>query len=182
MKVKIKDKEMIIIVVLIVLIFLTQIGLRIKKNITVELDQDTSEVSFDVSNEEIKVHIDGEVRAPGVYTLSPEARVEKLIAKAGGMTEKADTNRINLARKLSDGVKIHIPKINEKNNEIQLTLTDLNRFSKKEWTSIKGIGEVMAKRIINYKKENGEFTSVDDLLNVKGIGEKLLEDIKAQMY
>lgn len=140
----------------------------------------------------IKVQIGGEIRQPGIYTIGEDARLEDLIDCAGGLTESADILRINLAAICFDGDYFYIPAVNEiipetARNAPQNLLgeptpkftypLDLNQASQDELESLPGIGPEKADEIIAYRNEFGPFVSVDDLLNVEGIGPKTLESI-----
>ncbi|MGB9767744.1 MAG: helix-hairpin-helix domain-containing protein [Dictyoglomus turgidum] len=147
-------------------------------------------------NEFIIVHITGEVKNPGVYKLEEGARVIDAINLAGGSLPSADLDKVNLADFLRDGSKIYIPsKLENSENELksQAILSkrkidtsksdkvNINTASKEELESLPGIGPTLAQRIIEYREENGPFGSAEDLLNVKGIGEKKLERIRDQI-
>ena len=125
--------------------------------------------------EKIKVHIAGS------------------IDKVGGTTPDANMNQVNLAYKLEDGQKIYIPNQNEeeykitegmegiqtnedinKNNE----LININTATQTELELLSGIGPSTATKIIDYREENGEFETIDDIKNVPGIGEAKYETIK----
>ncbi|EOC99801.1 helix-hairpin-helix domain-containing protein [Caldisalinibacter kiritimatiensis] len=137
----------------------------------------------------IYVDISGEVNYPGVYKLKDGSRVIDAVEKAGGLTEEADRNRINLAKKISDEDKIYIPKVGEETIDIKThtsvednvstnqNLVNINTATNERLKSLPGIGPVLAQRIIDYRNEK-KFESIDELINVKGIGEKKFEDIK----
>ena len=186
MKLKLKNKDTVIIIVLVALIIVTKFGLAIDKdNIEINLDDDNSSISVEI-NESILVHISGEVNKPGVYELKVNDRLDDLVKVSGGLTKNADVSRVNLARLLEDGLKIHIPSNNTVIEEDQyidrLTLTDFNQLSSKELEKIDGIGEVISKRIVDYREKNGSFKKISDLLKVNGIGESKLEQIKNKVY
>lgn len=132
----------------------------------------------------IVVHVTGAVKAEGVYELEKGSRLTDAIEEAGGLTEEADTDSVNLAQKVYDTQKIVIYKVGETPKEPlanpigEWTLQDLNEADAQRLMEIKGIGEQMARRILDHKKENGPFHSIDDLIQVKGIGEKKLASIK----
>ena len=123
---------------------------------------------------EIKTYITGEVVRPGVYTLDEGSRIEELVALAGGFTEKANINTINLAMRIDDGDKVVIPKIVESENE---RVKDLNAMTIDDFMLIDTIGEVTAKKIIDYRQNKG-FIVLEDLIDVEGIGEQKLQVIK----
>ncbi|HKL41059.1 MAG TPA: helix-hairpin-helix domain-containing protein [Clostridia bacterium] len=188
MKLKLKNKDTVIILVLVLLIVATKFGIAVNKdNIEINLADNQSTIDLEIEEEKIiLVHISGEINKPGVYELDFDSRLDDLVKVSGGLTAKADVSRINLARLLNDGLKIHIPSENNITETPQLdgklTLTDLNQLSAKELEIIDGVGEVISKRIVNYREENGSFTKISDLLKVNGIGESKLEQIKNNVY
>lgn len=131
------------------------------------------------------VHIDGAVQNPGVYTLTVDARCQDAVIAAGGLTEKADTTTINLAQKLTDGQKIHIPAQGEaeissaasavqaeRGTDASSGLVNINTASAAELDTLPGVGEALAAAIIQDREEVGPFASIEDLMRVSGIGEK----------
>lgn len=134
--------------------------------------------------DEIMVHISGQVYNPGIVILEPGARLVDAVKAAGGLKKDADLDKINLAKKLSDEEKIYIPKVGEdlQSHESETTSNssgkiNINTSTKEELMSLPGIGEVLAERIIEYRNKS-KFKSVEDIMNVSGIGEKKFEDIK----
>ena len=150
-------------------------------------EDDSSENNKQIS--EIYVHIDGEVKNPGVYKMKIGDRVNDAIQAAGGLTENTDKGRINLATKLRDEMKIHISKIGETNSDLSneskddnsdgnnSKLININTASKEELCKLTGIGENKAKLIIEYR-EKKKFTKIEDITKVSGIGKKTFEKIK----
>lgn len=148
----------------------------------------------------IIVHITGEVKEPGIKELPDEARIVDAIEAAGGVTENADLDEVNLAFVLSDGQKVYIPNKNEKeisgekvyitagsgNNVIvedkvergKKQKVNINEAKQEDFEQLPGIGPSIAKKIIEYREQNGKFTSIDELQEVKGIGEAKFENIK----
>jgi competence protein ComEA len=133
------------------------------------------------------VDIKGEVMKPGVYEVESTNRVIDLIDMAGGFTELADQNVINLAQKITDEMVIYIPKQGESTSAIPQNLqdsnqeeglVDINNALKEELDSLPGIGPQKAQAIITYREENGLFKSIDDLIKVPGIGEKTLDSLR----
>lgn len=145
----------------------------------------------------IQVQIGGQVHHPGIYSIPKSTRLDELINLAGGLTQSADAVRINLAMICQDGDYFYIPALNElipetaknapQNNPFTKTTEfsyplDLNKASKEALESLPGIGPEKAEAIIAYRNKNGPFISVDDLLNVEGIGEKTLEALKELLF
>ena len=128
------------------------------------------------------VHVSGAVAAPGLYVLSDGARVVDAVAAAGGFAEGADKTAVNLARPLSDGEQLVVPKEGEVvtvsgsapgDGRVNLNTADAALLD-----TLPRIGPAMAQRIIQWREANGRFTSVDDLRAVSGIGDKLLESLR----
>ena len=158
---------------------------------------DNLEVSDqDEDKNSIIVHIVGEVRLPGVYELEEGARVVDAVEKAGGETVKAGTDHINLAAKIYDGQKVVIPaqKKSEKFKTTENNLkagdgfqnsedgkTNLNRAGITELKELTGIGEVRARAIVEYREENGPFRKIEQLTEVKGIGQGILSTIEEEL-
>lgn len=132
----------------------------------------------------ILADVKGEVKRPGVYEANHGVRVVDIIEKAGGFTENADENQINLAQIVHDEMVIIIPKIGEESSvpvSAEQSGSDkikINQASKEEIEQLNGIGPAKAQAIVDHREENGPFQQVDDLLEVNGIGEKTLENVK----
>lgn len=146
----------------------------------------------DLTSEDKKVYISGEVKNSGVYDIKDGDRLDDLVKRAGGLTEKADINSINLAMKLEDQMKIYIPNIDENQNinnnnlaigEVSTTTSsqnnkiNLNTATKEELMTLPNIGEKRAQAILDYRQEN-KFQKIEDIKNVSGIGEKYFEAMK----
>ena len=148
--------------------------------------------------EEIAVHITGEVKKQGIIYLEKGSRVADAIKKAGGETKDADLSQINLAYILQDGQKIYVPNKNDKisqyiteksgNNDTEENTTsnsnkedkkvNINTANQSELDQLPGIGPSIAQKIIEYREENGNFKNIQELQNVKGIGNAKYEEIK----
>jgi len=143
----------------------------------------------------IVVHVVGEVAAPGVVRVPIGSRVIDAITAAGGSVGSADLKRINLARVLQDGEQVHVPAPGEPilagswgstlrpdggaggvggASSAASTRVDLNSADLAALDGLPGVGPVLAQRILDWRAEHGRFTSVDELGEVSGIGEKLL--------
>ncbi len=132
---------------------------------------------------ELYVHVSGAVRAPGLYRLRADSRVVDAVAAAGGFAEGADESAVNLARILTDGEQLVVPLIGdptaaggeEASGDERV---NLNTAAVAELDTLPRIGEATAQRIIDWREANGRFTSVEDLLAVPGIGDKMLEALR----
>jgi competence protein ComEA len=156
-----------------------------------ENDQSEKE-SVEAESEEIVVYVKGAVKSPGIVSLSLGSRVTDAVEKAGGADSGADFNNINLAKKLEDEEMIHIPYEGEEvfelleeetsngsddNKTSESDKIDINNASKEELKSLSGIGEVTADKIIAHRESN-KFSSIEDIMDVSGIGEKKFDAIK----
>ena len=134
----------------------------------------------------LMVDVAGGVVHPGVYSLPLNARVFEAIKAAGGLTPGADASEVNQARILRDGEQIYIyPKaaVMQKNGKSVKRNGPImiNRASAKEFESLDGIGPVLAERIVSYRKTNGPFSAIEDLLKVQGIGQNTFAKFKAKL-
>ena len=147
---------------------------------------DVSGASPTSSAAAVYVHVAGSVRAPGLYGLPTGARVADAIAAAGGARANADIDAINLAQVVTDGLKIDVPR---KGVEVTTTgapspgsspgsMVSLNSADQAALEVIPGIGPVKAAAIVQYRTDNGAFSSLDELLEVTGIGPATLESIR----
>jgi competence protein ComEA len=136
----------------------------------------SSEIVISPPSPQITVHVNGEVGNPGVYVLDEDDRVEEAIEAAGGFTSGADETAINLAAPLRDGSRIHVYSLGDVPQKVNINTAE-------SWLleALPGIGEVLARRIIDYRSENGPFIEIEDLKMVEGIGtatfDKLMDRI-----
>ena len=136
----------------------------------------------EVSAAELFVHVSGAVADPGLYRLAAGARVFDAVAAAGGLVEGADAEAVNLARPVTDGEQVRVPLVGETPAATEGTRADgrvdLNTADAAALDELPRIGPAIAERIIAWREANGRFTSVDDLLAVPGIGEKMLAALR----
>jgi len=131
-----------------------------------------------------KVYIAGAVNNPGVYEMQTNSRIQDLITAAGGVTEDAFLNSVNLAEKLYDGQKVVIRFSSENSDELLTEeenssgVININRASLEELMELPGIGQQKAQDIIEYRNQNGQFNTIEEIQNVSGIGPTIFENIK----
>ncbi len=135
----------------------------------------------------IRIHVIGDVLEPGLYILPPDSIVKDAIHAAGGSLPGADLDTINLAAPLSDGQQIYIAS-DQKTSSTPDTSTssittpsskmNINTAKAPELENLPGIGPSLAQKIIEYRQNHGPFLSLEDLLNVSGIGPAKLDQIK----
>ena len=138
------------------------------------------ELTVTESVAEVTVDVAGAVNKPGVYSLPINSRVIDAIKAAGDTLNGADLSDINLARVIKDGEQVYIYPPQKSGSSVRVSPQRakakqtgpiaLNRASAKELESLDGIGPVLAARIVAYRKVNGPFLNVEDLLKVSGIG------------
>jgi comEA protein len=104
-------------------------------------------------------------------------RINDAIIKAGGKTENADVDRVNLAKHLIDGTEVVIPDISTRDIEDGEKI-NINTANVKRLQDINGVGEATAEKIINYREESGGFNSIEEIMNIEGIGLKTFESMK----
>lgn len=153
-------------------------------------DQDTDNKEIAEEDTTIMIHISGQVYYPGLIELKSGSRVKDAVDLAGGLKKDADIDRINLAKKLVDEEKLYVPLKGEELSvdlamEISTTTStsatsskiNLNTCSKEQLMSLPGVGEVTATKIIDYRSTN-KFKTIEDIMNVSGIGSKKFEALK----
>ena len=139
----------------------------------------------------IFVDIKGAVKNPGVYQMKAGDRVKDALDTAGGLTDEADSQKVNLAQRVEDQMVIVVPKVGEEATEIPAGGTskeaakdgkvNINTATVEELKTLKGVGEKKAEAIIEYRKKNGSFKTKEDLMKVRGIGKKLFESFQERI-
>jgi competence protein ComEA len=133
------------------------------------------------------VHICGEVVFPGVYQLSKGSRVFEAVEKAGGFTQQASPEYLNMAQQIEDGMKIVVLSQEEaiaaddqalKQTGQKGSKINLNTAPKEELMTLRGIGEARAEDIIKYRDSHGAFKKIEDIMNVSGIKDAAFQKIK----
>ncbi len=133
---------------------------------------------------ELVVYVTGEVMDPGVYTLPITAeRVVDAVEAAGGFTGGADVDSVNLAAELRDGQHVQVLPLGGSTTDIDTTadgnpLIDINSASSELLQSLSLIGPSRAQEIIDYREAHGAFLRIEDIVKVRGIGEKTFEAIR----
>ena len=136
---------------------------------------------------EIFVDVTGAVNTPGVYTLAASSRVIDAIKAAGGSAAGADVSTINLARVLADGEQIYVDAAVTNSKGVRISTPkrsgpiNINRATVSDFDSLDGIGPVIARRIVEYRKTHGPFITVEDLQKVSGIGDAKFAQIKSKI-
>lgn len=135
------------------------------------------------SDNSLLVHVVGKVLRPGVYPMVSGARVNDAIAAAGGALKGVDLSEMNLARKVVDGEQIYIgiesfTKNSSGSTKVGSGKININRANASQFESLPKIGPVIAKRIMDYRKLNGQFAALEDIQKVTGIGAKTFARIK----
>ncbi len=163
-------------------------------------DEESGRIKDIKTPQEIVVHVCGAVCNPGVYRLEEDCRVMDAVILAGGMTEDADTEWVNLATRICDGDKIRIPTKEETETlndtgqqeagisasdihttglrEKEESRIDINSADEELLCTLPGIGKTRAESIISYREEHGRFTVIEDIMNVSGIKESSFQKIK----
>lgn len=144
--------------------------------------QQSGEVGTGVSGQ-VMVHMTGQVRTPGVVRVKHGSRVSEAVDQAGGFTEDADRDSVNLARLVVDGEQIKVPSLNSSKAQDEVpsgqaaTCIDVTQADAQTLQRLDGVGPALAARIVTYRKSH-PITRVDDLVAVPGIGASILEKIR----
>lgn len=144
---------------------------------------------------QVIVQVVGAVNRPGLVELAPGSRVYEAIQAAGGPTEDANTEQVNLAAKAVDGSQVIVPHRGEQSvpgvpdppksgtrrstgSKQPTGIIDINSADVSQFMTLPRIGAAMAQRIVDYRSQHGAFGSIDDLLSIQGFGKKRLDQIR----
>ncbi len=144
-------------------------------------------------DETIFVHVCGAVVTPGVYEISKDARVFEAIQMAGGCTDEASKDSLNLAQSITDGQRIYVPTKEEAatgsqewqqptrietSGQEMTAVVNINTAGKEELMTLPGIGEAKADSILSYRQEKGSFSTIEEIKQISGIKDRVFEKIK----
>ena len=191
---KIKRGLKIVLIVALIIIFVkvmnTDFFSTSDDGITVQKAYDSSAKDSlnDESDEDdgyIYTHITGEIKKPGVYKMKAGTRMDDLVKEAGGLTDDADIDQINLSEKLVDEERIIVPSKSGSSEEgMTSTAIDtktkkinINKASLSELMTLPGVGEKTAQKFIDYREQK-KFKKIEDVMNIEGIGENKFKNIK----
>lgn len=153
---------------------------------TGEDNDGTSEFS-EQAEDSIVVYVCGAVQNIGVYELPYDSRVNDALEAAGGFSDDADTDMVNLADILTDGQKVYFPVegesgaagTDEASSDREAGLVNINTAGVSELTALPGIGDTRARSIVEYRQTHGSFASKDELKAVSGIGDSIYSNLEA---
>ena len=146
------------------------------------------QIPIEISIPEVIVDVAGAVNNPGVYSLPAQSRVIDALRAAGNGITGSDLSDLNLARVVKDGEQIYVnPTVRTVNGKkiikkvVPRGPININRASAKEFDGLAGIGPVLAKRMVEYRRVNGPFMAIEDLQKVSGIGSAKFEEFKSKV-
>lgn len=173
-------------------------------NVTSTVEATTETVATSITSSTIVIYLAGAIDSPGIYEVNRYIRLYEVIELAGGLTSEAEVDRINMVYQLTEDMSIYIPYVSDEtlvgedgffsaNGDTGIIISDgqdndagsegvlvnINTASIDELDSLPGIGPAMAERIIEYRTTNGNFNSIEDIMNVSGIGETKFNEISS---
>lgn len=153
-----------------------------------ELNVEEEETQIqEVEEQDILVDVKGAVHKPGVYNATTGDRVIDVIERAGGITETANGEAVNLAMRVTDEMVIYVPMIGEETESVAATVSssgsesdkiNINKATATELETLPGIGPAKSAAIIEYRETNGPFQTIEDIMSISGFGEKTFEKLK----
>lgn len=197
---KINNKMVIILVsVMVAIILILILNYNKKSDVVIENieDNEITEKEIEIEKEkQIIIHITGCIKNQGIIEIKEGARIADAIEAAGGITEDADIEKVNLAYIVKDSQKIYIPSIYDKddteyisiesgNNVViedkkkgEKNMVNINSATQTELEQLPGIGPSTALKIINYREKNGKFKTIEEIKEIPGIGDSKFNNIK----
>jgi competence protein ComEA len=164
------ERYRVFIIVLLIAVILSGVAVFLYRQTSLPHSE---EIAILPPSPQIYIYIEGEVANPGAYTLLTGDYVADAVDAAGGFTLDADRSSANLAATLRDGEQIHIYKLGDIPQKININTAEAWLLE-----SLPGIGEMLAQRIINYRTTNGYFQQNEDLQKVDGIGPAVFDKVK----
>ena len=172
----------------------------LRSNISSSTEEDTAMATVEIkessstASSRLKIHVIGEVLRPGLYEAEPGGRVADALALAGGPTAAADLNQINLAAKLADGQQLLVPQkgaagvVQTAPGEGGSSAAagsrqplNLNSATEAQLEELDGVGPKTAQKIVEYRTNAGGFKSIEELMEVPGIGPAKFDQLKGQV-
>ena len=146
---------------------------------------DAADPTAQPPTEDLVIDVVGKVNKPGIVTVPKGSRVHEAIEAAGGLKGKVDTTALNMARVLTDGEQLlvglepaAVPGVASAPGGPATTKVNLNTATAEQLDTLPGVGPVTAQSILTWRTDNGRFTSVDELLEVKGVGDATLAELR----
>lgn len=159
-----------------------------KKDDGEKISEETKEEGSAVKEKEsaamLCVYVCGCVKQPGVYYLKSGSRIHEAVGLAGGLSENASYNSVNLAEEISDGQQIYIPGVDEEVSPAAAAaaaddgLVNINTADQEQLKTLPGIGDVKARAIVEYRESAGSFQGPEEIMNVSGIKQSAYDKIK----
>lgn len=190
------NKKIMAVAVAVVFCLLAAFWPHEREGDVLKIEQQAVNTASEKEEAKITVYVSGAVANPGLHEIAPGSRAVEAIAAAGGMTEEANKDKVNLAKICKDGMQVNVPRLSAKERrrlaaassaeaaeqgstsynaaqESETALTGkvhLNTATAEELETLPGVGAVTAQRIVEYRSAHG-FARIEDLMNVKGIGQ-----------
>lgn len=190
------NKKIMAVAVAVVFCLLAAFWPHEREGDVLKIEQQAVNTASEKEEVKITVYVSGAVANPGLHEIAPGSRAVEAIAAAGGMTEEANKDKVNLAKICKDGMQVNVPRLSAKERrrlaaansaeaaeqgsasynaaqESETALTGkvhLNTATAEELETLPGVGAVTAQRIVEYRSAHG-FARIEDLMNVKGIGQ-----------
>ncbi len=152
------------------------------EKVSEETKKESSALKEKESASMLCVYVCGCVKQPGVYYLKSGSRIHEAVGLAGGLSENASYNSVNLAEEISDGQQIYIPGVDEEISRTAAAVDDglvnINTADQEQLKTLPGIGDVKARAIVEYRESAGSFQGPEEIMNVSGIKQSAYDKIK----